>query len=482
MEARKPLPEQDDARALAARVAQLEELNRDLMGMIENSYDGLCIVDGDSRLLLLNPGFERVMGLDGKEILGRRTADLVREGFSDTSASLKVIETGMPQTVIIRTRAGRQVLSTGVPIFGPDGKVSRIYCNLRDITDLTQLKEKYEQSQKLISRYLIALQEAKQQAIEEHLVAHSAEMRQIIDMAFRIARVDATVLLLGESGVGKERVARMIHEASPRAEAGPFVKINCGAIPADLLESELFGYEAGAFTGASRDGKLGYFEVADKGTLLLDEVGDLPFKLQVKLLSVLQDSEITRVGGTKPKKVDVRILAATNQDLEKMVRDGVLREDLYYRLSVVPVVIPPLRERKADIPFLLHHYLETYGRKYAIPTRLDKEALEALCRYRWPGNVRELANLMEHLVVVAREPLIRPEHLPRKYRGEPEGDREEEGGGTLPLRTELRRHEQRIIRRAVSRSKTLEEAAHGLGISLSTLTRRLRMVRSDGQS
>ncbi|MFU8856307.1 MAG: sigma-54 interaction domain-containing protein [Deferrisomatales bacterium] len=297
----------------------------------------------------------------------------------------------------------------------------------------------------------------------------------------RPVEVDATVLLLGESGVGKEMVARMIHEASPRAEAGPFVKINCGAIPADLLESELFGYEAGAFTGASREGKVGYFEVADKGTLLLDEIGDLPFRLQVKLLSVLQDCEITRVGGTKPKKVDVRILAATNQDLEKMVREGKLREDLYYRLSVVPVVIPPLRERKADIPFLLLHYVDLYGRKHGMPTRLGKEALEALCRYRWPGNVRELANLMEHLVVVSREPVVRLDHLPRKYREDGEGDRDEEAEGALPLRTRVRRYEQRLIRKAISRSRTLEEAAHGLGVSLSTLTRRLREVKADGQ-
>lgn len=483
METRKPPAEEDDVRALATRVAQLEELNRDLMGMIENSYDGLCIVDGDSKLLLLNPGFERVMGLDRADVLGRRTAELVREGFSDTSASLKVIETGMAQTVIIHTRAGRQVLSTGVPIFGPDGKVSRIYCNLRDITDLIQLKERFEQSQKLISRYLIELEEAKQQqVIESGFVAHSRSMREIIDLAFRVARVDATVLILGESGVGKEMVARMIHEASPRSETGPFVKINCGAIPGDLLESELFGYEAGAFTGASRDGKAGYFEVADKGTLLLDEIGDLPFKLQVKLLSVLQDDEITRVGGTKPKKVDVRIIAATNRDLERMVREGKLREDLFYRLSVVPVNIPPLRDRREEIPFLLLHYLESYSKRYGIRTRLSKETIELLCRYRWPGNVRELANLMEHLVVITDEAVVRPEHLPRKYRDGLEADMEDDERSELPLRVQVGRYEQKCIRRAISRSKTLEEAAHRLGVSLSTLTRRLRLVKNDGQS
>jgi PAS domain S-box-containing protein len=466
---------------LLRRIAELEALNRDLMGMVEHSYDGLAIADGDSRLLLLNPSFERVMGLSNEEIIGRPIRELVKEGVSDTAASLKVLETGKQQTVIINTKAGRQVLSTGVPVFDRDGNISRIYCNLRDITELNQLKEKYEQSQRLISRYLVELHDVKQyRGMRTQFVAHSKEMKQIVETAFRIGRVDATVLILGESGVGKELVARIIHEASPRTETGTFVKINCGAIPGELLESELFGYEGGAFTGASKEGKPGYFEIADKGTLLLDEIGDLPLKLQVKLLSVIQDHEVIRVGGTRPKRVDVRIVAATNQDLERMVKEGKFREDLFYRLNVVPLTIPPLRERREDIPFLLVHFLEMYNKKYARETRLSTEIMEKLSGCRWPGNVRELANLIEHLIVITNKEILKPKDLPKKYFSDTE-EQEPAPDFLKSLGEEVERYELRLIRRTVSETKTLEEAAHKLGISLSTLTRRLRLVKRDGQ-
>jgi PAS domain S-box-containing protein len=470
-----------EVKRLRQRIADLEDLNRDLMGMVENSYDGLAIVDGESRLLLLNPSFERVMGLSNAAIVGRRTRELVEEGVSDTAASIKVIETRKPQTVMINTMAGRQVLSTGVPVFDRDGRIHRIYCNLRDITELNQLKEQCEQSQKLISKYLLELQEVKRvHTMRSQFIAHGKKTRDILETAFRIGRVDATVLVLGESGVGKELVARMIHEASPRAETGTFVKINCGAIPAELLESELFGYEGGAFTGASKEGKPGYFEVADKGTLMLDEIGDLPLRLQVKLLSAIQDQEVTRVGGIRSKRVDVRIIAATNRDLEKMMNAGKFKEALFYRLNVVPITIPPLRERKEDIPFLLLHYLEKYNSKHNLRKRLSKEAVEKLCGLRWPGNVRELANLMESLVVLTNEEVIGLKHLPRKYNASLEEPCE------IPpmmnsLKEEVERYELKLIDNVVSRCATLEEAAHKLGISLSTLTRRLRLVRDAGR-
>ncbi len=476
----KQAKEEMDRTALLRRIAEVEALNRDLMGMVENSYDALAIVDGDSRLVLLNPSFERVMGLTNEQIIGRMIKELVDEGVSDTAASLKVLETGKAQTVIINTMAGRQVLSTGVPVFDRDGNISRIYCNLRDITELNMLKEKFEQSQKLLSKYLLELHDVKQhQTMQTQFIAHSKPMKQIIETAFRIARVDATVLILGESGVGKELIARIIHEASQRAETGSFVKINCGAIPGELLESELFGYEAGAFTGASKEGKAGYFEIADKGSLLLDEIADLPLKLQVKLLSVIQDHEVIRVGGTRPKKIDVRIMAATNRDLEKAVREGKFREDLFYRLNVVPITIPPLRERREDIPFLLFHYLKQYNGKYNLGTRLAKETVDRLTNYRWPGNVRELANLMEHLVVVTDEAVLKPDHLPRKYLSGAQ-DRTDFPEDITSLRGAVERYELSLIRRAVSQTKTLEEAAHVLGISLSTLTRRLRLIKIDG--
>jgi PAS domain S-box-containing protein len=238
---------------LSRKVQELEDLNRDLIGMIENSYDAVAIVDNESRLLLINPAFERVMGLKKSEVLGRKISDLVAEGVSDTGASLKVIETGKPQTVIINTKSGKQVLSTGIPVFDHNGNIARIFCNLRDVTELNILKERYEQSKKLISKYLLELHEVKRIETMKYFIARSKQMKQVVEAAYRLARFDTTVLILGESGVGKDLIARIVHEASPRMETGTFVKINCGAIPEDLLESELFGYKSGAFTGASKE-------------------------------------------------------------------------------------------------------------------------------------------------------------------------------------------------------------------------------------
>jgi PAS domain S-box-containing protein len=464
---------------LSRKVQELEDLNRDLIGMIENSYDAVAIVDNESRLLLINPAFERVMGLKKSEVLGRKISDLVAEGVSDTGASLKVIETGKPQTVIINTKSGKQVLSTGIPVFDHNGNIARIFCNLRDVTELNILKERYEQSKKLISKYLLELHEVKRIETMKYFIARSKQMKQVVEAAYRLARFDTTVLILGESGVGKDLIARIVHEASPRMETGTFVKINCGAIPEDLLESELFGYKSGAFTGASKEGKPGYFEVADKGTLFLDEIGDLPMKLQVKLLSVIQDQEITRIGDVNKKKVDVRIIAATNQDLEKMVRNGKFREDLYYRLNVVPIYIPPLRERKEEIPFLLAHYVDKYNKKYKTQHRLSQEVAEIFSSYRWPGNVRELANLVEHLVVVTNEPVLRLEHIPSKYVSKTEEKDEEIPEEMKSLREEVEKFETELIKKVLTQTRNYEEAANILRISLSTLTRRIRKVNND---
>jgi PAS domain S-box-containing protein len=465
---------------LAAKIEELENLNRELMGMIDNSYDAMAIVDNETRLIKVNPAFERVMGFSG--VQGRKIRDLVTEGYSDTAASIKVLETGKTQSVIINTKTGKQVLSTGIPVFDKNGDVTRIYCNLRDVTELNALKEKYEESQKLISKYLLELHEVKKlQTLQFDVIAKSRQMKQIMEAAYRLAHFDTTVLILGESGVGKDLVARIIHEASSRKETGVFVKINCGAIPTELLESELFGYKGGAFTGASKEGKAGYFEIADRGTLFLDEIGDLPLRLQVKLLAVIQDQEITRVGDVHSKKVDVRIIAATNQDLESMVQKGKFREDLFYRLNVVPVFIPPLRERKEEIPFLFAHFLGEYNKKYKTHMRLSKEAVDILSVYRWPGNVRELANLIEHLIIVVNEPVLKPEHLPNKYVSDTEEVKYVSNDSPRLLREEIEAFEIALIKKTLARCRTNEEAAHRLGISLSTLTRRLRQVKNEGQ-
>jgi PAS domain S-box-containing protein len=451
----------------------LEILNQ--MGMIENSFDGMCVTDSETRMLLLNPAFYKVMGFRDMPCLGHTTREFIEQGLVDNSASTNVVKTGQPYTVMLKTVSGRKVLSTGIPVYNEYGKIYRIYCNVRDITQLGSLKEKHEESERQYSKCLARAHDMKTVcSTNHHFIARSQRMKQLLETTGRIARVDATVLLLGESGVGKDVLAAMIHEASPRRDSGAFVKINCGAIPGELLESELFGYEPGAFTGAIKEGKAGYFEVADKGTLFLDEIGDMPLKLQVKLLSVIQDQQVRRLGATRSRKVDVRIIAATNQDLENMVKTGNFREDLFYRLNVVQISIPPLRERRDEIPFLLLHFLDHFTKKYSLKSRFSKELIDNLCVYRWPGNVRELANLVEHLLVMNNgEEELGLEHLPKKYISSSETDLF--GCSNLASMQEMMlMFEKRVIQTALSQCRTLEEAANRLGISMSTLTRKKR--------
>ena len=455
----------------------LADFNQDLLGMIDRSYDAVCIADGQSRILLLNQAFEKVMGIPIREIIGRKILDLVDEGFTDTAATKRVLETGEQATVSINTRNGRQVLSTGVPVYGPNKRIRRVYCNLRDITDLIRLREQYSVTQKMASRYLHELQNLRtSQAAEARFVTRNQKMLQLLELSMRMAQVDSSLLFTGESGTGKDELAKLVHEASPRCEKGVLVKVNCAAIPENLMESEFFGYESGAFTGARSGGKPGYFEIADQGTLFLDEIGELPLAMQAKLLTVLQDRQVIRIGGARPISVNCRLISATNRDLEKMVRKGLFREELFYRINVVPIHIPPLRKREDDIPFLLAHFLEQHNRRYNLRIRFSPRAIEALCRYYWPGNVRQLMNLVERLVVTAQNSLIDLEDIPvhLSHQAVPVTD----SGELMPLKEAVRRFEESLVARALEQFATREEAAVRLGISLSSLSRRLRRSRS----
>lgn len=313
------------------------------------------------------------------------------------------------------------------------------------------------------------------------VVAYSIEMGRMLQLASRVAPVNTTVLILGESGVGKEVVARFIHRTSPRRE-GPFVNINCGAIPANLLESELFGYEAGAFTGARREGKPGMIEVASGGTLFLDEISELPGDLQVKLLQVIQERRLTRVGGVKAVAVDIRIIAATNRDLAGMVGRGEFRADLFYRLNVVPITIPPLREREDDIIPLIYHFLEKFNRAHGFRKTMTEEAREALTRYSWPGNVRELENLIERLVVTVEGDQISAGDLPRHVRDDGgRGRGKVVVGGIMPLRQAIEEVERQIIERALAEKRSTYSMAKILGVNQSTVVRKIRKYAGSGR-
>jgi len=285
-----------------------------------------------------------------------------------------------------------------------------------DLEELQIVMDKALEFQRLHMENRQLRRDLKKQFGFENIIANSEPMMIVFDLIDKVADSDSTVLIFGESGTGKELVAKAIHYHSPRTDK-PFVPINCAAIPADLLESELFGYERGAFTGAHRM-KIGRFEYANGGTLFLDEIGEMSPQLQVKLLRVLQERSFERLGGIKPIQVNVRIIAATNQDLEKALTEGRFREDLYYRLSVIPIHIPPLRERKEDIPLLAEHFLDRFNREANRNVDgISPEVLDRLTAYPWPGNVRELENLVERLVVLKHEGKIQTEDLPEKFSG-----------------------------------------------------------------
>jgi len=307
------------------------------------------------------------------------------------------------------------------------------------------------------------------------LIGESLKIREVLSLIERVAKTDSTVLITGESGTGKELVARILHLKSPRAQ-GPFVAINCGAIPHELLESELFGYVKGAFTGALRD-KKGRLEVANGGTVLLDEISEMSPALQVKLLRVLQEREFEPIGSTRSVKVDIRVVAATNKNLEELVKKGRFRHDLYWRLNVVPIHLPPLRERKEDIPLLISHFLEIYNDRYkGKVTGFSESAMELLLNYDWPGNIRELENLVQRLVVLKGEGIILPEDLPEKIR--------ENGhlhsflrleGEKLNLNEAVTNLERYLITEALRRAKGVKSrAAKLLGIKRTTLLHKMK--------
>jgi len=310
------------------------------------------------------------------------------------------------------------------------------------------------------------------------IVAQSTSMRELLRTAVQVARVDCTVLLLSESGTGKEVLAKLIHEQSGRP--GPMIKVNCGAIPENLLESELFGYERGAFTGAKKEGNAGKFEQAHTGTIFLDEIGDIPLHLQVKLLRVLQEKEIVRIGGGSAKKVDTRVIAATNKDLYKMVLEGSFREDLYYRLNVIPLKIPPLRERREDIMPLIYFFKNKFEEKYKLKRDCSSKVIQIFMAYDWPGNVRELENVIERIYVISDpNQLISSEMLIRDYLNI---NRQNHLKGAVsvhsltPLNTAVEEVERQLITMALNRFKTLKQVASALEVDESTISRKIKKL------
>jgi PAS domain S-box-containing protein len=458
--------------ALISGLQGYRKLHRELEAIFESSFDGLYITDGKANTIRVNTAYERITGLKREDLLGRNMIDLVKEGVFDHSVTLDVLEQRDQVTIMQKIKSDKHLLVTGTPIFDDEEKIALVVTNVRDITLLNDVRDQLEESRRLSSRYYQSLieQEKFQQHLQD-LVVKSSSMIQTVRRAIKVAAVEASVLLYGESGVGKSMLARIIHLISPRKER-PFIKISCGAIPDSLIESELFGYTKGAFTGAAPEGKAGLIEVGHTGTVFLDEVGELTPATQVKLLQVIEDKMFTRLGGTRAISVDVRIVAATNQNLKDLVQKGRFREDLYYRLNVIPIHIPPLRERRDDITALALNRLEKFNRASRCSKRLDPAVMDMLVRYDYPGNVRELINIMERMMIMSEGNLISISDLPGELREQTPAhfDQFEEGS---TLQEAVRKIEAHIILGALHRHGTIAMAARALDIHPTTMWRKM---------
>ncbi|MDK9687710.1 sigma 54-interacting transcriptional regulator [Halomonas sp. LC1] len=372
---------------------------RVLQTIVETANDHFFIVSGDGQIMDISPGAEAVYGVSREELLSSSVQQLQAAGVLKPSITMEVMRTRQPAQLMQITGTGRRVIAEAYPVF-VNGTLERIISRSRDLTDLQLLQDEYALLQKRFSEHLKRSQaapDAEEQALDDaldNLQVRSHVMREIALLLKRVAPSDANVLMLGESGVGKTAFAKQLHRWSQRCD-GPFIEVNCAAIPENLFESEMFGYQPGAFSGAARQGKAGLLEQAEGGTLFLDEIGELPLLMQTKLLKVIQDGSLTRLGDTRSRRVDFRLVVATNQDLGKQVEAGLFRLDLYYRLNVIPVTLPPLRERREDIPDLVEACLQRLNQRYGRQKILGNQVWSTLMGSDWPGNVRELENWLE---------------------------------------------------------------------------------------
>ncbi len=435
--------------------------------ILDSLNDGVLITDENAYVKYVNPAYERIVGANGADIVGRRLQD-VRQG----SRLPEVLQSGRPLLGIRRSVNEIEYIADINPII-LSGRIIGAISIVRDITQLEELGKKLRAYSHRVTELKNKVKDIHQARFSfDDIVGESSEISKVKTMARRVAETDAPVMILGESGTGKERFAHAIHKASARA-ADPFVPVNCAALPDHLLLSELFGYEEGAFTGASKGGKLGLFEVANGGTLFLDEIGDMGFELQSKLLRVIESGEFLRIGGTTPIAVDVRIISATNKDLEKLMKENKFREDLYYRLNVVSLRIPPLRDHLSDVPALVDYYLAILNAKAKKRVTIAPEAVALLTQYSYPGNIRELINILGFAATTCEGDEIGPDDLPiiGKLRSLPFPQ-------TNTLSGTVKKSERNSIVEALAYHGTTvagkRDAAKALGISLATLYNKIK--------
>ncbi|PDY44395.1 sigma 54-interacting transcriptional regulator [Bacillus pseudomycoides] len=440
----------------------------------DTAYEGIAIVDENGVIQMFNDTYSRFVGVSKEEAIGQ-----LAENVIENTRLPVVLKTGVPERNQVHRLQGQNLVVHRMPIWKQGRVIGAVGMLIHEgISDIYKILERFDQKDSAV-KPLFSKPKKKQIRFED-ILGESQTISETKKMARKAAGSKASVLITGESGVGKEQFARAIHDTGI-TKTGPFISVNCAAIPDNLLESELFGYAEGAFTGAKKNGKAGKFELANHGTLFLDEIGDMSLLTQVKILRVLQEREIERIGGTHPIPVDFRLIAATNKDLKQMVREGTFREDLYHRLHVIPIHIPPLRFRKQDIPLIVEEHLQKLCQMYGAKEKtLDKEVLRLMFHYNWPGNVRELINVLERLFALSDDVHIRAKDLPEEfYYRDMEQKKLVPMIQSLPAKQEVmkmvREEEERgLIERVLKEAKgNKSKAAALLGISRATLYNKL---------
>lgn len=386
-----------------------------LKKILDNSHDEIYVTNAMGIVVYVNNASEKHYGVKASEIIGKKSREISEKKYWGPRVSPIAIDKKMSITLEQKTCTGKTLLTTATPVFDSDGNIELIIENSRDVTESEGIKHELEKSTQLLKRYKkeVAVLRKLETNIPDFF-CRSDKMESLLELVKRIAPVDSTVLLLGESGSGKGHMAKYIHNNSPRKD-GPFITVNCASIPSELMEAEMFGYSKGAFTGANVKGNIGLIELANDGTLFLDEIGELSPRMQAKLLQVLHENQYFKVGGREVQQVNCRIIAATNRNLQERIKKGDFREDLYYRLNIFELTLPPLRDRKEEIIPLADFILDKFNKKYKFDHKFSQRCYDLFMQYSWPGNVRELENIIERLTVVTQATIIDEFDLPHSF-------------------------------------------------------------------
>jgi len=461
----------------AKRLDSYKRLNRQLNAIFQYSSEIIWLYDGQGRVIDINPAAEKVVQVKANDFIGMHYDEIIEKGWIPRSVVPEVIRHKRRVTILY---GGGEVknkwMNTGTPVLDESGNIEFIIVNTRELDELERMKAQLEENRMVVEKIKEELAELTLGDLKsQEIIAGSEEMRHVLKTAFKLAKMEVSnFLILGESGTGKGILSKFLHENSKRRK-NAFIQINCAALPESLLESELFGYEKGAFTGAREDGKAGLFELAHEGTLFLDEIGDLPLSVQAKLLTYLDNQEVMRLGGQEPKKLDCTIIAATNRDLKDQVNKGVFRQDLFFRLEAFTIQIPPLRERPDDIFELTKFFLDRYNKKYKRRCRIGANALKKMLTYPFPGNVRQLKNALKMAVVMNETDIIN-ELLLSKLETEIEYETELDNKQdyTLSFNEQILLHEKKILKRAMSKYESTRRIAKHLKMSKTTVARKIQ--------